>query len=242
MWKKIEPELYFHVKLRTELDLGTKRRISENALYLARIAFKKIYGIDVEFEVLIQEGSVKVRVLATIGAIILFLSQYGSIRSGADYLFRDLLFGFTSVKKQLEHTVNFEEEICVQRRIGVIGRIDRTLVEFEKGRITRQQCIDQLVLLFKVIYESPEHRELNRPLLQYLNIKHGQLFKWQLRNDKLQLKSDVFLERRIESLNAMLDDWGEEAPPRVQVLIDKMRKQKQKKRKTKKQEKAKKRK
>ena len=100
MWKQIKPELYFHVKLRTELDLGTKRRISENALYLASIAFKKIYGIDVEFEVLIQEGSVKVRVLATIGAIILFLSQYGSIRSGADYLFRDLLFGFTSVKKE----------------------------------------------------------------------------------------------------------------------------------------------
>lgn len=198
MWKRLEPELYFHAEVRRGLDPELRSQVSEKTLHLARIAFREIYGTDAEFEVVIEDGSIKVRVLATIGAVLLFLSQYGSIRSGADYLYKDLRAGFSVIKDQLEQTGLFGDEVCVQRRVGVIGKIDQALVEFEEGRMSRQQCVDRLVRLFEIINESEQRQEIIPALVEYIDAKHGNSFPWQPLEDDLHQIADLPPRRRRE--------------------------------------------
>ena len=198
MWKRLEPELYFHAHLHGDLDPQLSGQVSEKALFLARVAFRKIYGTDVAFEVVIENGSIKVRVLATIGTVLLFLSHYGSIRSGSDYLYKDLRGAFTWVRDELEKTGLFAEKICVQRRVGVIGRIDQTLVEFEERLISRQHCVDKLVRLFEIVNESDQRQEIIHSLVEYIDVKHGDSFPWQPMEDSMRQIAALPSRRRKE--------------------------------------------
>ena len=179
MWTEIRPELYYHASLSRNLTGEQREGISERILSLARVGFREIYGVDCEFEVLIEEGTVKLRILTTIGAVLIFLSQYGSIRTGANYLYKDVKAAWTMVRDQIEESGLFERKVCVQRRVGVIGKIDQNFLDFRTGKINIYECKRRLVQLFEIINASPQRDEIINELVQYIDRKHGDSFPWQ---------------------------------------------------------------
>lgn len=172
-WRRqIEPELYYHAQVLEGIIEPQKELIREKALFLARDVFAEIYDDRIEIEVIVEGGSLRIRIFLTIGSLLLILSKYGEIRTGADYLYKDLKWGYGVVAEKLKETHLIGEPISIQRRIGVIGRIDRTLYDFKNGRITLEECETQLVKLFEVINESPRREELIRALLGYMEKKY----------------------------------------------------------------------
>ena len=191
--RQIEPDLYYHTEIVGHLTPTDMEELRDKLLYFARISFSDIYRGDIAFEVVIEDGSLKIRVMATVGAVLWFLSQYGDIRSGADYLYHDLRAGYSVLSDHIER-LNIGHPIAVQRRVGVIGRIDQTLHAYQNHRISEQECVRKLVELFAIINESPQKMEIIKALVEYIDKKYGNTFPW----DDLErkLNRDVALPPR----------------------------------------------
>jgi hypothetical protein len=141
LWKQIEPELYVHATCRdtisSELQISSLREFSAAA---ARVSFNEYFGEELDFEISIEEGSLKLRIVATISGVLIILSQYGNIRSGLDYLCNDVRKVLEYVKKPIIESEYISDPIRVERRLGVVGRVDKTLLDYQKGRITLEEC------------------------------------------------------------------------------------------------------
>jgi hypothetical protein len=179
LWKQIEPELYVHATCRdtisSELQISSLREFSAAA---ARVSFNEYFGEELDFEISIEEGSLKLRIVATISGVLIILSQYGNIRSGLDYLCNDVRKVLEYVKKPIIESEYISDPIRVERRLGVVGRVDKTLLDYQKGRITLEECRERLIRYFEIIYESPHGKDIADAMIAYNDTKHQDSTPW----------------------------------------------------------------
>lgn len=175
-WKRIEPELYYHALTNQTINAENRDQLAQKVRELTVNAFREIYGFDVDVEVTVKDGSIKLWI--AISAVVAFLSTYGSIRSGAETLFKDIRYVFSWVANQIGNDNRIGPEISVQRRLGVIGRIDQALYEWENEQISRKECTDRLMHLFELVDQAPNRSELIQALVDYVDIRYGGQFRW----------------------------------------------------------------
>lgn len=127
----------------------------------AKEVFSSVYGITGDTYVETENGSLKVWMQAA-AALSVAVAGYGEFRSGIDYLVSDAQkFSETMREIFLETGVKESSIDVFQRRLGVVGRIRRILVQIERlerysyyDAAERHAEYDRLkALLFEVIVE-----------------------------------------------------------------------------------------
>ena len=95
---------------------------------------REIYGREPTLELVIEDGSVKVRVAIAATSIFAFVSSYGSFRSGADHLVADARRFTELVISSVgqEAPIRDENIIRIERRLGVPGEIQRLFADLDR--------------------------------------------------------------------------------------------------------------
>jgi len=145
---------------------------------VARAAFKEFFGEELDFEVTIEDGSIKLRVKITTITVVKILIIYGGLRAGVDYLSKDVSKAFEQVKNPIIESEYISDPIRVERRLGVVGRVDKTLLDYQRGRITHEECREKLIRYFEIIYESPHGKEIADAMIDYNDTKHQDSTPW----------------------------------------------------------------
>ena len=127
----------------------------------SREIFQEIYAGRPGVSVKVEAGSVKIWVEA-VAALAVVITGYGSFRSGIDYLVGDARKFSEAVRGVIVDVGVDSSEIAVfQRRLGVVGKIQRVLKSIERvegsyyyDHNDRRDRLDQLKAeLFEVIIE-----------------------------------------------------------------------------------------
>ncbi|MFB3896167.1 MAG: hypothetical protein ACE14V_07690 [bacterium] len=197
-WKQIEPELYYHANFDSKLTEHDFSKMKEDIIHHTKIAFSDLYKGEFDFEIIIEHGSIKIKIITTIAAVYIFLSQYGSVRSGIHYFYSDLRYAFSKIIKYIDDYHISKHPICVQKRIGVIGRIDQTINDCINRKITQQDCIKKLTELFEIINNSPDKKEIIESLVKYTDLKYDGFFPWNDLKNKLDAMEMILPPRRKE--------------------------------------------
>ncbi len=158
-------ETYIHIK---DVPRGltkekARRYLEQHAHAWAERQFKK----SVIVKVRVEEGSLKVWVLVGGITLFTFVANYGSFRSGIDYIVSDAK-AFSSYV--IEHFVEDENVpdtavLRAERRLGVPGKIQRFLRSLDKlnspniGHNERQVKLQQLRTEFIEILELLENEQ-----------------------------------------------------------------------------------
>jgi hypothetical protein len=162
-------ETYIHIAdVPRGLSKDKARQYLEQHVYAwAEQNFKNTVIVKVR----VEEGSLKVWVLVGGLAIFNFVANYGSFRSGIDYLVSDARAFSDYVIEKFSEDENIPEGALLrtERRLGVPGKIQRYLKSLDKlnspdiGQNQRQVKIEELREEFIEILElldSPQDREL----------------------------------------------------------------------------------
>ncbi len=198
--EKPEPEFYFHFQVADRLqpdDLaGLRRKLNR----IAKEAFAEFHpDIELEFDIDLETGSIRgwIRVKKkTLIAILIgtgaFLSQYGSIRSGAQSLWDDVTWVWDNVKPRVEQVVDqsvgVQERIRTERRRGAVARLDQLIVQYQQQELSYDEYMAEATAVLKKINESPERDELIPALREYMDARQ---VDWSaLANDVPDVPSD----------------------------------------------------
>lgn len=125
-------ETYIHLTIDTSSEF---RDAAKSYLYSrANTLSKEIIGKEVELSVRVEGGSFIA--WATIFGILTFtaLTKYGSLRSGIDYLVKDIRKFSQVVIDNFLHESNISEEDVyrLERRLGVPGKIQRLFKKIDR--------------------------------------------------------------------------------------------------------------
>ncbi len=103
--------------------------------YLKEVIQKQaniLYRQDVRVEVHLVDGSVKIYV-AILGSIYIAIGQYGSFRSGIDYLKKDAkILVETTVNDLQKNGLSKESIIKVTSNAGVVDKVKRLIIRLER--------------------------------------------------------------------------------------------------------------
>lgn len=187
--RRLLPQLYFHLELRNDLtpaaQLALKNQLIRqfSALLKARLAnisYRRIADLPTEellFDVQFDEGSLKLRVEALAAAAAALLA--GCAEHHATY--RDQVRGLLEQGKQVvrQDTANIrEQEIRAERRLGEIARLDDAVSNYQRGEISLDDCVQELVRILRDVNESPDRRALIGVLRRYIDYRFPN-FDWQ---------------------------------------------------------------
>ena len=124
-------ETYIHIK--TVPRSLSASEVNEYLNKYARSWAMDYFGSDVQVEIAVVEGSLKIRIL--VGGILLFnlVSNYGSFREGIDTIVDDARSFSEFVIEQFVHHehVDQDEMYRLERRLGVPGKIQRFLRDMD---------------------------------------------------------------------------------------------------------------
>lgn len=183
---KPEPEFYFHFELGRPITEQEIARLTGDLQRIAGSAFNERFaGLDVEFEfeVDLETGSIRgwIRVKKrTLAAILIgtgaFLSQYGSIRSGAQSLWEDMTWVWDNVKPRVEQlvdqTAGVQERIRTERRRGAVARLDHLIVQYQHGEISYDEYMAEAVAILEKIQQSPDREQIIPALREYMDARN----------------------------------------------------------------------
>lgn len=117
-------ETYIHLKI----DASEKfKRGSEDYLYnLARSASAEIFKQDTEIYIRFEDGSWKTWIMVA-GAIYIGIGQYGSFRSGTEYITKDARKFSNIIIERFVNEKKIDQDMIfrTERRLGVPGKIRR---------------------------------------------------------------------------------------------------------------------
>ncbi len=137
-----------------------------------------------QFEIELETGSVRgwIRtsrktVAGFLVATGVFLSQYGSIKSGAQTLWEDVTWVLETVEENVEQHFGDEygirDHIRTELRIGAIARLDRLIYEYQQGQISQADYMAEATAVLTRIQESEDREELISALVTYINARYG---------------------------------------------------------------------
>lgn len=182
---RVEPEFYFHFKLRRRLSENELPELEAALRKIARSAFRQAYPeVDLQFEIELETGSVRgwIRtsgktVAGFLVATAAFLSQYGSIKSGAQALWEDVTWVLETVEENVEQHISSEygirEHIHTERRIGAIARLDELITARQNGQMGEEEYLAEATAVLAKIQESEDSKELISALVTYINARYG---------------------------------------------------------------------
>ncbi|MDA0999129.1 MAG: hypothetical protein O2807_01260 [bacterium] len=125
-------ETYIHLDLdATEVPSG---QIKEFLSEVATATAKEIFFQNVSIEIEQEEGSWKVRVFVVGAIIFTFVVNYGSFRSGVDYIIRDArAFSEIVIDRFVqERPIESEAILRTERRLGLPGKMHRLFRQIDR--------------------------------------------------------------------------------------------------------------
>jgi hypothetical protein len=149
--------------LRVSIDLPERYR-GELVRYLvpvAEVVAQNIYGAPIPIEVGVLEGSTRIWINAVAASLAGLMVGYGTFRQSIDYLAGDArLFGEAMRDKVISIGLSDDEIAVFQRRLGVVGRIQRALIRIdrlENNHLYKEEVKEERervkAILFDILYE-----------------------------------------------------------------------------------------
>jgi hypothetical protein len=192
--EKPEPEFYFHFEIARRFDRDDLGDLRRKLNKIAKEAFAEFHpDVELKFDINLEAGSIQgwIRVKKkTLIAILIgtgaFLSQYGSIRSGAQSLWEDITWVWDNVKPRVEHvvdqTLGIQERIRTERRRGAVARLDQLIVQYQQQEISYDEYMSEATAVLKKINESPDRAEIIPALREYMDARQA---NWQALADRV---------------------------------------------------------
>ncbi len=180
---RIEPEFYFHFKTSKSLDYSDLDKLNNQLEIISKQAFGEFYpDIKVDFDINLELGSIRgwIRLdkKALAGILIgtgVFVSQYGSLRSGAETIWDDFTWVLDHIKASVETTVDrdagIETQIRTERRRGAVARLDRLIYNYQHGDISEEEYWMEATAILRAIQHSDDQNEILPALSEYARAK-----------------------------------------------------------------------
>ena len=121
----IVAETYIHLKIDPSSQL--KASILELLKDKVELYGKEYLSPEAEYICIIEDGSLRVWVVAIGVTIIELISNYGSFRDGIDHIVSDATYFSEHVINEVKNEPNISEEVIfrTERRLGIPGKIQR---------------------------------------------------------------------------------------------------------------------
>lgn len=133
--REILCEAYTHLDIETFATADSRERLEQllRSFILPRAQF--IFGQDVELEISFEDGSLKTKV-AILGAVAAMISAYPDFKEGVENLTRDatILAQAANLEVIFNTQTNHCDRIRIEKRTGVLGRVNHLLNSAEKIR------------------------------------------------------------------------------------------------------------
>ena len=131
---------------------------------------------DYEFSVVLEDGSLKVKIAAGAATLYFAIGSWGSFVSGANDIASRLRWAQDNLLPRVYQVIgvnNIAEEIRHERRIGAVGRLDELIDGYQNHRINQEDFLEEGNAILQKIAQS-EDRELLIPLVShYLDQQYG---------------------------------------------------------------------
>jgi len=196
-------EAYFHFKISvSSKDLALIQKYLETE---GRIVSKKLFGEKISLEVNVETGSLKVWI--TVGSMLLIIANYGSFRSGVDYIIKDARtfsqWIFDDFKMNAE--VKDAEIVRIERRLGVPGKIQRLLKSIDKLKYSHfnadkieekmAQIRKDLAAIFQSLDSREDHLYIQNHLLNEIDLIFDEFRSGELEYQQIRIEiSDLIRE------------------------------------------------
>ena len=164
-------ETYIHLKIDATREFTGEAR--EYFYEIAKPISYDLFHQDIEIEIRFEDGSWKTWI-AVSGAIYIGIGQYGSFRSGIDYLVKDeRKFSDTIIErfvdeKKIDQDIIFRTE----RRLGVPGKIQRLFKRIDRldEKITLTQEVGSIKQKLVINFVEDRDKEIEKIKKEIISI------------------------------------------------------------------------
>lgn len=131
---------------------------------------------DYELSVILEDGSLKVRIVAGVATLYFAIGSWGSFVSGANDIASRLRWAQDNLLPRIYQVIgedNIADEIRHERRIGAVGRLDELIDGYQNHRIDHDDFLEEGNALLLKIAQS-EDSDVIIPLVgHYLDQQYG---------------------------------------------------------------------
>lgn len=131
---------------------------------------------DYKMIVVLEEGSLKVKIFTGISVLYFAIGSWGDFVSGSSDIAARLRWAYDHLLPAIYQIVgqdNIQDEIKHERRIGAVGRFDELVKGYQKGQITERSFLEEGNALLQKIAQSEDSDVLLPLVSHYLNQQYG---------------------------------------------------------------------
>ena len=138
--------------------------------------FGQKFGVrTVELIIELDEGSLKVKILVALGSLYLFINNYGTTRTGLEYIAQDIRTTFNKVVPIVRQVIgeqNIREELQTEQRMGAIAELDDLIHSYQLGKISHDDYLHRAEHVLEQINQAEDKARLVRELVRYIDARY----------------------------------------------------------------------
>lgn len=171
-WETFGMPAWPHTVIR---DFSIERQL-QGAEKLTKHSLRDQAPEDYKMIVVLEEGSLKVKVLAGLSFLYFAIGSWGDFVSGSSDIAARLRWAYDRLLPAIYEIVgqdNIQDEIKHERRIGAVGRFDELVKGYQQGQISKENFLEEGNALLQKIAESEDGEVLLPLVSHYLKQQYG---------------------------------------------------------------------